>query len=538
MSANTRLTRLLNRGFYPVELPPVFRTRNYSTVAQYITQNLQYWGATTFYDGATFKGHLRTFGVINPVSYLFLSRHIAQNWGEISPILRLSRCTGARPKFPPLAEEGRAITVATIATQRTEQRHLASSFPVIATLDINRFYGSIYTHSIPWAALGKETAKVAYANHTLGGTWSDVLDRLARNCNQRQTVGLAIGPDTSRILSEMLLARIDSELTATGSGLASPQVFHNIDDYQIGVLSVSEAEDAQSTFVKTIARYELRINDYKTSIDSGIEFSPANFQRRFDILRGQSGRNLIEHFFEILYEQIASNPDSNVVGYTLKRFARPLIRNPEQSLLREYLQRLLLAAPHQARWIMPLLLGIYRRIGINSEIRRILHWGIETSARRNDVGSIVWFLYTAIFLRIGLTARVCDKCIGMSNELVDLMLFHGQSISLFSFSLPRLRQRYRNADFRSSSWLTLYEVERRAWDTSPSFRKIGTNLDISSYYETMRQHSVEFYSTRAEHLDVAAFDGWGLTQDDFEPQAYPDIDWDALIQGGDDENYE
>lgn len=538
MSANTRLARLLDRGFYPVELPPVFKTVGYSDVASHIPQNTNHWGSTTFFDGATFKGHLRTFGVINPVNYLFLSRHIAHQWAQIATVLRLSRCTGARPKFPALAEGGRAITVATIASQRSEKRHLASSYPVITSLDINRFYGSIYTHSIPWAALGKESAKAAFASHTLGGTWSDVLDRLARNCNQRQTVGLAIGPDTSRIISEMLLARIDHELTAPGSGLVSTQIFHNIDDYQFGTLSISDGENAQSIFVKTIAKYELRLNDYKSKIETGLGFQPSNFQRNFDILRGQTGKNLIEHFFDILYRQISLNPNANVVGYTLKRFARPLVRNPEQDLLKEYLQRLLLAAPHQSRWIMPLILGIYQRTGVNSEIRRIIHWGIETCSRRNDVGSIVWFLYAAIFLQINLTARVSEKCIGMANELVDLMLFHGRSLGLFSFSLADLRRRYQTADFRSSAWPVLYEVERRGWDTSTAFHKIGTGADLNNYYDSFQRHAVEFYSSGRAEFEVSAFEGWGLNQADFDPPIAAQFDWDDLDLVGVEENYE
>lgn len=538
MSANTRLRRLLDRGFYPVELPPVFRTRRYSNVATLVPQSLTYSGSTTFFDGATFKGHLRTFGVINPISYLYLSRHIADNWGHISAVLKLSNCTGARPKFPALAEGGRAITVASIASQSSARRHLASSYPVITSLDINRFYGSIYTHSIPWAALGKESAKAAHANGSLAGTWSDTLDRLARNCNQRQTIGIAIGPDTSRIVSELLLTRIDRELIAAGSGLVSSQIFHNIDDYQIGALNISGAEDAQSVFVRTIARYELRLNDHKTSIDSGLEFAPLNFQRRFDTLRAQSGANLIEHFFDILYREISLNPNANVVGYTLKRFAHPLVHNSEQELLKEYLQRLLLASPHQARWIFPILLGIYRQRGTNPEIRRIILWGIDTCARRNDVGSILWFLYAAIFLAINVTSTVTEKCFGMSNPLVDLMLYHGRSLGYFSVQMASMRRRYFAADLKTPFWLTLYEVERRGWDTTPAFQKLGSGADEDNRYDLLRLNDVEFYSTEQSELEVTAFEGWGLTQNDFAPQAQPQFDWADFDFGGTDENYD
>lgn len=517
-SARTRLIRLLDRGFYPVELPPPFRTRNYSVVRRSLNPPNNYYGSTTFFDGATFRGPLRTFGVINPVSYFMLSRFIADNWGEISSVYQLSACSGSRPKFPALAEGGRAIETASLARKRQSQRHLASVYPVILGMDINRFYGSVYTHSIPWAALGKQEAKRRHRARTLSGHWSDTLDTLVRNCNQQQTVGLAIGPDTSRILSELILSRIDYELTAKGSGLTSPQIYHNIDDYQIGCLGMGEAEDAQSRFVRTVSRYELRLNDFKTSVDHGISFTPSNFQRHFDVLADQNGRNFVEHFFEVLYAQIPLHPNTNVLGYALKRFSRKLARSSERELVREYLQRLIFAAPNQARWVLPILLGIYRSNGVNAEIRRLVGWGVETCARRNDVGSLLWYLYAAIFLRIRLSAALCAQCFGMSNELVDLMLFHGRAESLFSFNLADMRQRYRTSDLATSAWLPIYEIERRSWDTSPSFSKMASQDDRAGLYDHLRHHGVEFYVTGPDCFEVDAFVGWHLRQYHFEIQ--------------------
>lgn len=515
-SPRTRLIRLLDRGFYPIELPPPFRTRNFSAVRNSLTPRNNYHGSTTFYDGATFRGQLRTFGVINPANYLMLSKFIADNWSEIARALRISSCSGARPRFPTINSDGRAIETASLANKRMSQRHLASAYPVILGLDINRFYGSIYTHSIPWSVLGKEEAKRRHRNRSLQGHWSDTLDKLVRNCNQQQTVGIPIGPDTSRIISELILSRIDAELTSARSSLASTQIYHNIDDYQIGCIGLAEAENAQSSFVRTISRYELRLNDFKTSVDHGPSFTPSNFQRNFDYLARQRGSKFVEHFFEILYEQILLHPNSNVIGYALKRFSQKLARNNERDLVREYLQRLIFAAPHQARWIFPLLLGIYRRAGVNSEIQRLLAWGVETCARRNDVGSLLWFLYAAIFLRVRLTGRLCSQCLGMSNELVDLVLYHGRNEGLFSFSLTDMRNRYRSNDFASPAWLPIYEVGRRGWDTSSSFAKIGTRDDVDGLYDHLRSQRVEFYVTDEEYFEVGAFEGWYLTQEEFD----------------------
>ena len=512
-SANARLTRLLGRGFYPVELPPPFQTRQFSKVRHTLAPPQNYTGSTTFFDGATFSGTLRTFGIINPANFVLLSRFIANNWSEITNVYRLSRCSEARPKFPAARARGRAVEAASIAAKRTSQLHLASSFPTLVSLDINRFYGSIYTHSIPWAVLGKEEAKRKYRAGSLKNHWSDALDKLVRNCNQGQTIGIPIGPDTSRILSELILARIDVELTAPKTGLTSKQIIHNIDDYQIGAGDLASIENAQSQFVRTIGRYEFRLNDFKTSVDQGLRFAPTSFQHEFDVLTPKTGKNFVEHFFGLLYTQATAHPDINVIGYVLKRFTTLLAKNSEQDLVREYLQRLIYAVPHQARWILPLLLNVYARTGVNAEVCRLLVWGIEACARRNDVGSLLWFLYSAIFLRVKLGRSVCGHCLGMSNELVDLMLYHGRHLGLFVFPINDLRAKYVSADFQSPRWLPLYEIGRRGWDASQAFRKIGGQYDQHNIYDQLRANNVEFYVTDDEVFRIDAFEGWNLRKD-------------------------
>jgi hypothetical protein len=521
---NVRITRLLDRGFYPVELPPQFRTRNFSSVRNIVNPQNNYAGSTAHFDGTTFRGHLRTFGVINPINYLLLSRCIAKNWPDILGVYKLSSSSGARPKFPSSGSDGRAIEEASIATKRQSIGHLASNYPMILNLDINRFYGSIYTHSIPWAVLGKEEAKRRYSAHTLAGHWSDTLDTLVRNCNQRQTVGIPIGPDTSRIISELILSRIDYELCRRGTDINSKQLYHNIDDYQIGGFDVRFTENSQSMFVRTISRYELRINDFKTILNHGIEFVPAKFQRKFDILKDKYGRIFVEHFFELLYSISKENMDSNVVGYAIKRFSKRLSSKNSQGIVREYLQRLIFAAPFTARWVFPILLGIYREVGDNRGIRPLIEWGIETCTRRNDIGSLLWFLYAAIFLDVRVNKRLCDLCFGASNPLVDLVLVHGRTVGLFSADIQRLRGRYVGADFTMSAWLPLYEIERRGWDTSPSFTKIGQAADAGAYFSDLRVNDVEFYQTDAHAFSVEAFEGWKLSQADFEEA--PDVDRD------------
>ena len=518
----TRMIRLLDRGFYPAELPPPFQTKNFSSVRELLTPSKNYHSNTIFFNGPKLDSKLRTFGIINPISYFLLCEHIAKNWTNIVKIFNLSNCTAEKPKFPSVSTGGRAIRSASLNYQKLEQNRLASFFPIIVNLDINRFYESVYTHSIPWAVLGKDLAKSRYRSNTLNKHWSNELDLLSRNSNDRQTIGLPIGPDTSRIISELVLSRIDYEILASNKVLRPTQIYHNIDDYQIGVYGSNEAEDAQSCFVRAINKYGLRLNDVKAATDYSTNFSPRKFQRHFDILKNKKGRRFVDHFFEILYYEIPKHPNLNVLGYTLRRFARKIARNGKKELVCQYLQILMFKFPHQARWILPLLLGFYKAEEIDTGINELVIWGIENSVRKNDTGTLLWFLYAAIFLRVRLKGRSIDLCLGVSNELVDIMLFHGRSEGLFTGEISALRRRYLDNKFNTSAWLPLYEVERNGWDNSKVFKKIGSDDDEDKLFETLQSNNVEFYLSDSKYFQVEAFNGWKLKEKSFIDKSWND----------------
>ena len=516
-SPNTRLARLLVRGFYPRELPPPFRTRHFTRVRNTLSAPDNYSGSTTFFRGANHRGDFRSFGIVNPLNYFLLSRFIAHHWADIKHVYSRCSSSGTVPRFPSKRAPGRALEAHSLGHVRAIQHRIASTFPIVIHLDINNFYGSVYTHAIPWVVLGKQTAKIMHNNNTLTGHWSNALDKLVRACNQRQTIGIPIGPDTSRVISELILSRIDADLTSRSTNLSASQLFHQIDDYQLGAYNASEAEAYQASVVEAIARYELRLNDFKTKVDHGPSSPVTPFEHRFDILEGKDGHAFVDHFFDIISAETVRLPQNNIAGYALKSFARILLANSEPPLIANYLQRLLFSSPPQARFVLPLLLAIYQHHGFDKpKVRRLLTWAIETSTRRGDAGTVLWFLYAAMFLEIRLDARTCNACIGLSCELVDLVLFHGKATGLFSLSVADLRRRYKPADFKSPAWLPLYEVERNGWDTTSAFSKIGTPYDRGHHYEHLRAKGVQFYVSDPRLYTTEAFHDWNMgirTQD-------------------------
>ena len=260
------------------------------------------------------------------------------------------------------------------------------------------------------------------------------------------------------------------------------------------------------------------MNDFKTKTSSGIAFAPSNWQRELDELSDLKGSPLIERFFDKIYRLMQEHPNSNVAGYALKRFSRGLLAAQNHKLLAEYLQRFLFAAPHLIRWIAPLYLGIIKTLGVTTDSKRALEWCIASCARRNDVGSLSWLLYSMIFLNLKLTKSLADACFSLSCPILDLQIFHLRALGLSSYPLKSLRDRYDLEAYDMQSWLILYEVERRSWDTAPAFKKIGTISDPTGTYASLAAINVEFYQTSQELFSPEAFDGWKLTNESFQVQ--------------------
>ncbi len=77
-------------------------------------------------------------------------------------------------------------------------------------LDISKCFDSIYTHSIGWALLNKESIKenLGKSEETFAGKF----DKLMQEINYNETNGIIIGPEFSRIFAELLLQSVDKKI--------------------------------------------------------------------------------------------------------------------------------------------------------------------------------------------------------------------------------------------------------------------------------------------------------------------------------------
>lgn len=262
-----KIKKLLAKGFFPSQLPPAFSTqklaeKSQALLAAWPTELNEIKQAVGEHFSVARVGHSRRPIIIpNPVNQLYLSKEIVTQWDGLNAHFKKSKISISRPSFG--AKGRRAVNILPLSDLSERRLLLSAGYRYVLRSDISRFYPSIYTHSIPWALHGKAAAK-ANTRDLSQAFFGNVLDRYIQRGQARQTIGVAIGPDTSHIISEIISTAID--LLLRDSLGAWPVGYRHVDDYFLCFNSLLDAEKALTHLRRALREYELDINPIKTAI--------------------------------------------------------------------------------------------------------------------------------------------------------------------------------------------------------------------------------------------------------------------------------
>ncbi|MBI47046.1 MAG: ABC transporter ATP-binding protein [Marinobacter sp.] len=139
----------------------------------------------------------------------------------------------------------------------------------MAQLDISKCFDSIYTHSIAWATLDRDLVKRNIATTGMGsltGSFPDDFDGLMQKQNYNETNGILIGPELSRIFSEIILQRVDYNIREKLSSLGinhhqDYEAFRYVDDYFIFY-------NDEYTYKKIVDEMEACLNKFKLGLNT------------------------------------------------------------------------------------------------------------------------------------------------------------------------------------------------------------------------------------------------------------------------------
>ncbi|ALG67711.1 RNA-directed DNA polymerase [Beggiatoa leptomitoformis] len=206
----------------------------------------------------------RVLAIPHPMAYWNLCNVLSQSWEEIKE--RFKEKTENNPfkisriHIRKLKNEDRLFKMSykNFQVDSSPEFDLSIGKKYLVKADISNCFPSFYTHSIPWALVGKDIAK---QNKNSNNLYYNKIDKFARNLKDAETHGILIGPDASNILSEIILTSIDNIMTSDGF-----YYIRNIDDYAFYAQSYEEAEKFLLSLAATLKEFSLSLNYKKTEI--------------------------------------------------------------------------------------------------------------------------------------------------------------------------------------------------------------------------------------------------------------------------------
>ncbi len=503
MNKSDRLKILLEKGYFPEELPPPFNT---SVLAKFRASVSQLWdalhvnyphSAAELYSVPRVRQVRRHLAIVNPVAQFHLAKLIADNWITIRSHLRTSKYTLAVPEIE--MDQDRAVPQPDFALVSMRQIEISALFDHALASDISRFYGTLYTHVIPWALHTKTWCKQNLNTPQYRTSLGALLDTAVRKGQENQTLGIPVGPDTSRILSEIVAVAVD-EYVQSALSLDTTRAFRNVDDWYIGFDTASEAEDAIATLAMGCRTFELELNAEKTrtlhasSVIDGVWPTELREYRVGTGVRAQA--RSLEHFFAKSFQYAIDYPNHNVLNFSVKRTRS--IRVSEQNW--KIYENFLLKAARANMTVIPTVVQILTSYNHNGyslnkdRIQKLIEDLVRRSAPLGHHAEVARALFLAKALRINISQVSVTRIASLENSVCALLaldlrennLIEGiLDTSLWMLSMTA-------SGLSSHMWLLAYEADLKGWlqGIPPNF------VDNDPHFSILKRKGIAFYDIR------------------------------------------
>lgn len=500
------LQTLLEAGYFPKELPPLFTTKPYvmavlanvtALPAPFVASKPQ-WTSLVDHNLVRIGGLRRRLGIPNPVSYFRVARTFQQFESDLYRLWSASPYSLTSP-LPPNTV-GFAPSNQDRATPKAQSRVGAR---YVLQADVAQFYPSIYTHVVPWLMHTKAVAKAQTKNYTLAG---NAIDRELQACQQGQTKGIPIGPGTSLGIAELILSSVDVNLAGSRQIMSGVRF---IDDMQFTFNSLASAEHTLAKLEAELASLELSLNSTKTKI---LEL-PQTFESTYVThLRahipqqiGASRAQWID-FFNRAFELARQFEADGVLRYATACVASIKIAPDRWELVQTLLWQTIASDAGSLRFVIDVLWRNTHGAGsyaLNKSLATAaLNALIERSAPVRHGSEIVWSIWAAILFKLNLSQASLDLIASMDDSLcacaarlaVDKGIFGSINTNTWaSWIIPDC--------FHDSHWLFAYEAHRRNWlPTECATSKI--NVDPSVAF--LKANGVSFLDDTADQTFVPA----------------------------------
>lgn len=460
-------------------LPPAFKDQ--STKAQPLRHSLARTGFLR-----------RILTLPNPILYANLCSEIVAGWADIQAVIAKGSLSRSKPQFNPKAGRSVLPLVPIQSDLMPIRAEVRAGARALLRTDLSRFYGSIYTHSIPWALHTKPVAKARRHDDSLLG---NRLDLWLRNAQDSQTVGIAIGPDASLVIAESLLAAVDERLQKEAKILRG---LRYVDDYELAFDSRSAAEEALSMLEQILGEFELELNPRKTMLqDLPLPHEPqwVSTLRSMPVRDTPAAQaNDLVHLSDRAFEFAREDTTSPVLRYAVGRLKSIDIKQENRTLLQHLLLQYVVAAPGTLATTLGVLIkGMHDGWQLEEDIiAETLNRLMRELLAMGHGNEACWCLWGIFALELLVEASSAAAISVSEDPLVALLALHGRAHGLLPDSLDTTNweSAMTGEDLYGDRWLLAYEALVKGW--LPSLNGVDY-VGVDPRFSILQNAKVEFF---------------------------------------------
>lgn len=503
------LSCLIATAYFPEEVPPILTTRSFSDYCKNNYLNLEpqqnrlsrlNTNFETYTVPRTVEGR-RNLAIVNPLAQLGLSLALTINKKAIGDIIYDTKSTLYSIESD--KENKKAFSGLQFRKRDEVDRKILSVSDCVLKADISRFFYTIYTHSITWAVLGKEKAKALFSTNratraTLYAHWSASIDSSLQSCQSRETFGVPVGPDTSRIVAELILAEVEKD-EAYAEAVKGRPASRLLDDFLIVFYTEEVAYKALGALRSALWKFNLQLNEDKTRVARSkvihrerwkLEFEKAQIT---DETAERQARD-IDHLIELTLHLCKEAETDAPASWASRRISKQDIYLENIPMVLDSLFRLSRDFPSCLHHVAAFLIN-RRSICIYPEYRKsIILWLRQTLRRQitlKNHSEVAWCLLVGGFMNYKFRKADLPPFGSPPNAVVFAIMGLMREKKLLRFSLDKWdwRATYKVAGIFSENWLPMYEAVRRGW-TKDS--RIIAAVTADPIFAAMLNHKVTF----------------------------------------------
>lgn len=461
---------LLGYGMFADKLPPVFTSK---TFLDYCEAENPVYSDKDWHDYVTFSAMRNTniprlFGIPTPMKYERLCSTLRENWNNIKAHfhsqtdelayrisrIHLRKMHGSDSLFEMNYKNWRVD--GNPETDLLFSNRSASKYVVKA--DISTCFPSIYTHVLPWAFVGRTTAKEKRKEESL---WYNKIDAACSSLKNGETHGLLIGPHTSNLLAEVILTCVDHKLYNLGY-----RYIRNIDDFECYVDSYERAQMFLRDLEESLQEYDLPLNHKKTSIKQLPFVVTENWIHKLNGMLNSSKEDLtfpeINAFLDLAVRLSTDVGDSAILKYAIKSLSGHSMTVNARKYGAQRIMHLAILYPYLLQLMDEF---VFTPFGVGVESIRVFTDAVYAESKRvNNYEAICYAIYFSMRYDFKLTELDIDWVIKRGDCILLLLtweyylkLNHGKIGATQLKPLKAEAKRLKSTDM-DRYWLFCYEA--------------------------------------------------------------------------------